>query len=98
MTPIRPRWNATGEVVKSPSPDDVRLLPMDFFKRWRTARAPASARVSTGLLTTDPDDERLLNALLDDISVSAKEMKLLVAMPDASIADIRKLAARNDRC
>ena len=69
---------------------------MNIFAKQRIAKSQSECAI--GLLTAAPYDERLLQDFVDDISLSAEELDLFVAMPEASIADVRKLVAALHPC
>ena len=66
---------------------------MNIVAEQPIANAGLTAGHPIGPLTADLDHERLLQDFVDDISLSEEELELFVAMPEASIAEVRKLVA-----
>ena len=51
------------------------------------------------LADRNPEGEQLFREFVDDISLSPEEMRLYVAMPELSIADVKSLIAdREEPC
>jgi len=67
---------------------------MDFSPQTRVSSTHRISHNPVRVLTEwDDENERMLHDFFDDISLNAAEMKLFIAMPDFSIADVRKLIA-----
>ena len=67
---------------------------MDFSRQTQISSTHRIAPTAVGVLTDwDDDDDRMLRDFVDDISLSAAEMKLFIAMPEFSIADVKNLIA-----
>ena len=95
---MEPRRLLDGKVAGAGSLQRSTLRPMNICAKQRTAKASPTVGPAIGLVTADPDDERLLQDFVDDISLSAEELDLFVAIPEASIADVRKLVAALHPC
>ena len=67
---------------------------MDISRQTRVSSTHRLSHNPVRVLTDWYDEnERMVHDFLDDVSLNAAEMKLFVAMPDLSIADVRKLIA-----
>jgi len=66
---------------------------MDFSRHAATSDS-VSPTVFRALAGWDQEDERrMVHDFFDDISLNSEEMKLYIAMPEFSIADVRNVIA-----